>query len=155
MLLAISALILVIPHQLWKVGNGGLIKKFAKDENMKINAENSDDSRFVMRSNFFQYFEYVSFKTLFRYIAQKYATFFHSRRGKYNMHFIKFVLYEIGNLIAIVIVFVLTDKVLAGNFQDYGREVYDYYTKDPVVGDSHHNPMCNVFPTLVRIYRIK
>ena len=45
MLLAISALILVIPYQLWKVSNGGLIKKFAKDENMKIDAENSEDSR--------------------------------------------------------------------------------------------------------------
>ena len=69
------------------------------------------------------------------------------------MYFIKFVLYEIGNLIAIVIVFVLTNKVLAGNFQDYGYEVYDYYTND--TKKTHHNPMCNVFPTLVRIYRIK
>ena len=47
MILAISALILLIPHQLWKASVGGLIKKFAKDENMKIDADNSDSSRYT------------------------------------------------------------------------------------------------------------
>ena len=85
-------------------------------------------------------------------MAKKYANFFHSRRGNYNMYFIKFVMYEIGNLMAIVVVFMLKDYFLAGKFKDYGTKVYEHYF---IIANSSQearvNPMCNVFPTLVRI----
>ena len=66
------------------------------------------------------------------------------------MYFLKFVLYEIATLVAVAIVFRLTDKFLGGNFQDYGSNVLDYY-KDRKISEGWVEPMCNVFPTLVII----
>merc|ERR1712209_345556 len=56
---------------------------------------------------------------------------------------------EFFNLVALIVVFVMTDLFLNNYFNSYGSDVISYANKADVVRSNLHDPMCNAFPTLV------
>ena len=87
----------------------------------------------------------------FRDLARYHADFFHERRDQNRLYLIKFLTYEFLNLIALIIVFVMTDKFLGNYFHSYGAEVISDALKEDGVKINHYDAKCNAFPTLVSI----
>jgi len=129
MVLVINAIIFMIPHQLWKISVKGFLKKLCNEETMKRDV-NTGDSDLTSA-------------------ADRYAHFFHeiTNRDLYK-YFFKFLVYEILNLLALIVVFVSTDTFLDGSFQNYGSNVLNYYNTK--IEERSSNPMCDAFPTIVR-----
>jgi len=128
-MLIINAIIFIIPHQLWKALSGGYLKKFCNKSTMNRDADTTNEH--------------------FRDLARYHADFFHERRNQNWLYFIKFLAYEFFNLVALIVVFVMTDSFLNNYFNSYGSDVISYANKADVVRSNQHDPMCNAFPTLV------
>jgi len=128
-MLIINAIIFIIPHQLWKALSGGYLKKFCNKSTMNRDAETTNEH--------------------FRDLARYHADFFHERRNQNWLYFIKFLAYEFFNLVALIVVFVMTDSFLNNYFNTYGSDVISHARKEDVVRSNQHDPMCNAFPTLV------
>ena len=130
-MLMINAIIFMIPHQLWKASTKGYLKKFCNKGTMQR--------------------EVGTTKQHFKDLAPDYADFFCEISGQNWLYFIKFLAYELMNLVALIVVFVMTDHFLDFNFNSYGTDVIDYAKMSDTVRSGRYDPMCNAFPTLVSI----
>ena len=128
-MLIINAIIFIIPHQLWKALSGGYLKKFCNKSTMNRDVETTNEHFIDM--------------------AQYHADFFHERRNQNWLYFIKFLAYELSNLVALIVVFVMTDSFLNNYFNSYGSDVIGYARMADEVRSNQNDPMCNAFPTLV------
>ncbi len=78
-----------------------------------------------------------------------YVKYFRFLKGHHNHYFMKFVLCEILNLIAVWINFAITNCFLDGHFSSYGHDVVHYLTLNYSERSETPNPMCDAFPTKV------
>lgn len=128
-MLAINGIMFKIPHLLWRVCEGGIMKEFHRGKNARSNLM-EDDS---MRSNLKIHMN--SFKKL---------------KGQKNLgYYTRFQICQILNLLMLILNWWATNQFLAGNFHTYGVEVTEFYSKDAYVRGETHDPMCNAFPTVV------
>jgi hypothetical protein len=120
-----------IPHQIWKILEGGLIKNFyvkeAKSAIIAAQPEELGD------------------------LVNRFTTYFRSLLGQNNKYFMWFCICEILNLVAVTINFILNDKFLDGKFKSYGPDVLNYHSLELKSDDRNKtiNPMCDAFPTKV------
>merc|ERR1712061_762426 len=69
------------------------------------------------------------------------------RRGAKKFHF-SFFLCELLNIASVIICFTILDKLLGGNFLDYGSKFAEYSGSADTDTETV-NPLCNVFPSVV------
>jgi hypothetical protein len=128
-MLAINGIMFKIPHLLWRVCEGGIMKEFHRGKNARSNLM-EDDS---MRSNIKIHMN--SFKKL---------------KGQKNLgYYTRFQICQVLNLLILILNWWATDSFLSGHFHTYGAEVTEFYSKDSYVRGVTHDPMCNAFPTVV------
>jgi len=128
-MLAINGIMFKIPHLLWRVCEGGIMKEFHRGKNARSKLM-EDDS---MRSNLKIHMN--SFKKL---------------KGQKNLgYYTRFQICQVLNLLILILNWWATNQFLAGNFHTYGLEVTEFYSKDAYVRGVTHDPMCNAFPTVV------
>lgn len=128
-MLAINGIMFKIPHLLWRVCEGGIMKEFHRGKNARSKLM-EDDS---MRSNLKIHMN--SFKKL---------------KGQKNLgYYTRFQICQVLNLLMLILNWWATNQFLAGNFHTYGLEVTEFYSKDAYVRGVTHDPMCNAFPTVV------
>ena len=118
-----------IPHLLWRVCEGGIMKEFHRGKNAKSKLM-EDDS---MRSNLKIHMN--SFKKL---------------KGQKNLgYYTRFQICQVLNLLMLILIWWSTNQFLSGHFHTYGVEVTEFYSKETFVRGKTHDPMCNAFPTVV------
>ena len=118
-----------IPHLLWRVCEGGIMKEFHRGKNAKSKLMEDD----TMRSNLKIHMH--SFKKL---------------KGQKNLgYYTRFQICQVLNLLILILNWWATDSFLSGHFHTYGAEVTEFYSKDSYVRGVTHDPMCNAFPTVV------
>jgi hypothetical protein len=133
-MLAINGIMFKIPHLLWRVCEGGIMKEFHRGKNARSNLM-EDDS---MRSNLKIHMK--SFKQL---------------KGQKNLgYYTRFQICQVLNLLMLILNWWATNQFLAGNFHTYGVEVTEFYSKNAYVRGETHDPMCNAFPTVVSTDKI-
>lgn len=130
LVLVLSAILFLIPNELWKFFEGGMLAQFGSNkQNFVKDAKESASS----------------FKLLSNNLTKRY--------------FFTFVIFEIANFVMGVLIFLLTDRFLDGQFSSYGIKSIAYLrgslqgTEVDVGGGDLYtviNPMCSVFPTTVR-----
>ena len=120
----------MIPSQIWRLQEGGLMQEFGTDA--KSATIKADDDKFQ---------ETVS----------KYVNFFKSIRRANNRYYFKFLVCQALNIVALTVNFISADHFLGGKFKTYGVDVVNYYSVDYHVRQLQDtiNPMCDVFPTKV------
>jgi len=126
-MLAINGIIFKIPHIVWRLLEGGIMKEFHAGKNVKskLGDHNETDLEFHVKS-----FEKV--------------------KGTRNLkYYVGFQICQVLNLLMLIINWWATDQFLSGNFHTYGAEVVDFYQKDSYVRGKTPDPMCNAFPTVV------
>ena len=137
-MLLINAALFILPNQLWRYLEGGMMQKFNLNEDQDQKEESEDN-----------YIERVK-----RLVMNIFKVSLTAKRT----YFWKFFAVECLNLTIVVINFFAIDFFLDGKFNGYGIEVFNYLadnkyqteiqtssqTLDVVI-----NPMCNLFPTTV------
>ena len=133
LMLFINAALFIIPDQLWKHFEGGMIEQFGSN-----------------RREFLE-------------DTEKHAqTFKDLSKNQTRRYFFTFIFFEFLNLGMCILNFVLIDKFLSGKFSSYGSKTLQYYTgtlertaveygekNNKGTIDLMLNPMCSVFPTIV------
>jgi len=130
--LLVQCIFFMTPHFIWKLAEKGLIKDFKTSEAKSLDMASDDNSRREMVDKFARYFLYV--------------------KGKNNFYFAKFVLCELLNILVLAFNFYVTNAFFSFEWGQYGFEVRNYYNQSPMERQSAeglHNPMCNLFPTVV------
>ena len=129
-MLFVHGLLFMVPDQIWKFSEGGVMEQFKAIREKSI-ADVPEHAK--------------QFKAM--------------TKNQNNRYFITLMVCEVFNILIGVINFILIDTFLAGNFLAYGKDVIQYYrgniakqtitfnggaTKDVLI-----NPMCSAFPTMV------
>jgi len=128
-MLAINGIMFKIPHLLWRVCEGGIMKEFHRGKNAKSKLMEDD----TMRSNLKIHMH--SFKKL---------------KGQKNLgYYTRFQICQVLNLLMLILIWWSTNQFLSGHFHTYGVEVTEFYSKEAFVRGKTHDPMCNAFPTVV------
>lgn len=129
LMLFVSGALFIIPDQLWKHFEGGMMEQFGS--NSREFLEDPEKSAKI-------------FKDLSKNQTRRY--------------FYTFVFFECLNYVVAIGNFVLIDNFLSGQFFTYGRDAMQYYAgygADTTVDDGKEtrqiklNPLCSVFPTIV------
>jgi len=130
LVLVISAILFLIPNELWKFFEGGMLAQFGSNKQNFVKDAKGSASSFKMLSN-----------------------------NQTKRYFFTFVIFETANFVMGILIFLLTDRFLDGQFSSYGIKSIDYLrgslqcTEVDVGGGDlcpDINPMCSVFPTTVR-----
>jgi len=78
---------------------------------------------------------------------EKMAARFNKVQGRKAKHFcISFLFCQCLNFLSIILLFILLDSLLDGQFWGYGTEVFKYWQSE---SQDSHSPLCTVFPTEV------
>jgi len=130
MILFLSAALFIIPDQLWKHFEGGMIEQFGSNRREFL----GDTEKHA-------------------------ATFKNLSKNQTKRYFFTFIFFECLNFAICIVNFVLIDKFLSGKFSSYGSKTIQYYAgtleKTEIEYGEHENkaiminPMCSVFPTIV------
>jgi len=129
--LLVQCIFFMIPHFIWKLAEKGLIKEFKTSEANSLDMA-SDEGRNEMVDKFVRYFNYV--------------------KGQNNFYFAKFVLCELLNILVLAFNFYVTNAFFSFEWGQYGFKVINYYNQSPIerkAAEGLHNPMCDLFPTVV------
>jgi len=131
LVLVLSAILFLIPNELWKFFEGGMLAQFGSNKQNFVKDAKGSASNFKMLSN-----------------------------NQTQRYFFTFVIFEAANFVMGILIFLLTDWFLDGQFSSYGIKSIDYLrgslpcTEVDVGGGGDLcpdiNPMCSVFPTTVR-----
>ena len=145
-MLLINAALFILPNQLWRYLEGGMMQRFSLN-NDRDQREDSDEDNDVeatdLRSNGA------------RSDAENFTRVSVNAKKTY---FWKFIAMECLNLAIVIVNFFVIDTFLDGKFHNYGMEVFKYATgnkeEQEFQGKSEThadviNPMCNLFPTMV------
>jgi len=139
-MLVINAIIFIIPHQLWKIQEGGLMKAFSKEVKKKSHIEAQSDSGPNTGK-----------------LAKDLANYFLALKeqgnlGKNMRYFIAFFICESLNFVALFLNCHIINKFLGGTakhtFWTYGSDVLEYWGSG-ILQSKKRNPMCDMFPTTV------
>jgi len=139
-MLVINAIIFIIPHQLWKLHEGGLMKAFSKEVYKKSHVEAQTDSGPNTGK-----------------LAKDFANYFLTLKeeghlGRNMRYFIVFFICECLNFVALYFNCHITYKFLGGtakhSFWTYGSDVLEYWGSGEFQSKKR-NPMCDMFPTTV------
>ena len=130
LVLFLSALLFVIPNELWKHFEGGMMEQFGSNRKEFL----KDTEKCALK-----------FKELSKNQTKRY--------------FYTFVFFEVLNYVIGLTIFILTDTFLSGKFFSYGFKTLAYFqdklecTEINMDGNGETcqviNPMCSVFPTTV------
>lgn len=126
-MLGLNALIFRIPHLVWKIGEGELLKQFCSKE-----AKNS-----LVIGN----------ESTLQSLLHDYTKYFDKIKGHLRSYYIIFIVCQLLNLAMVSLNMFVNDKFLFGTFMSYGLNVLNYFNKPPETNAV--NPMCNAFPTMV------
>jgi len=123
----------LVPNEMWKKFEGGMLKQFEGLKNMAVDKET----------------------------REKIAEQFKDLTNNYTRtYFMTFVVFEVVYVFLGIAVFHLLDIFLDGHFKTYGLEAFQYFkgeTEPTSITDTETkatvevtlNPMCSVFPTVV------
>ena len=129
LVLFLSGAAFALPNEVWKHMEGGMIEQFGEDR-----------------------------KTFLNEPEKKAEIFRRVTNNESKRYFSTFVIFEWINYIVGILVFVITDKFLAGKFSSYGLDTLGYLMGNgkevEIPGEGNTisatvNPMCNLFPTVV------
>jgi len=130
--LLVQCLLFMIPHFIWKLAEKGLIKDFKTSEANSLDLASDETKREEMADKFVRYFNNV--------------------KGQNNFYFAKFVLCELLNIAVLAFNFYVTNAFFSFEWGPYGFKVINYYNQSPIerkAAEGLHNPMCDLFPTVV------
>lgn len=128
LMLFVHGALFMLPNQLWKYFEGGMMKQFKLEGTMKQSVEEAKDHA-------------KRFDELSKKMTRKY--------------FFTFLVCEYLNVIIAIVNYLIINSFLSGKFMSYGSDVLSYYIGTPypeeILGKSVEtiNPMCNAFPTVV------
>lgn len=119
----------MLPYQVWKFLEGGLMKGFDFQKTKSVIATVDDQLNDFVR---------------------RYVRYFTLLMGHSYWYFFQFVACEVFNLVVVVANFKICSAFLGPKWDTYGKDVLHYYSNIPyTVRRSAPNPMCEVFPTKV------
>ena len=144
-MLLINAALFILPNQIWRYLEGGMMQKFNlnKDQDQKEESEDKDIEATDSKSKGA------------KLNAEKFTKVSLTAKRTY---FWKFFAVECLNLTIAVINFFAIDLFLDGKFHGYGIDVFNYLTDNKYqteiqlssqTREEPINPMCNLFPTTV------
>ena len=127
-----------LPHLIWKSLEGGLMKSLFSGEAKTIKNKGKDEET----------------DSSLGVLLKEKAHFLIQLRGEQNWYYFTFVFCEMLNLVLLIVIWLITDKFLSGNFHNYGSEVYGElvsgdYGENADIKENRFNVMCNAFPTAV------
>jgi len=131
LVLFLCGAVFIIPNEIWKHMEGGLLKQFGTDQSDFLKEENGKNAA-----------------KRFKEITNNHA----------NRYFFTFLTFEVVYFILGIVVFNLLDVFIGGKFITYGLDTISYLKGEtaPVEisddGKTYEltvNPMCNAFPTIV------
>jgi len=140
-ILVINAIIFIIPHQLWKIQEGGLMKAFSKEVLKKSHVgaqEDSGPNTGKLAKDFAKYFLALKEQGIL---------------GRNMRYFIAFFICECLNFVTLYLNCHIITKFLGGTalhtFWTYGSDVLEYWGFEPELQRPNINPICDMFPTTV------
>jgi len=131
LVLFLCGAVFIIPNEIWKHMEGGLLKQFGTDQSDFLKEENGKNAA-----------------KRFKEITNNHA----------NRYFFTFLTFEVVYFILGIVVFNLLDVFIGGKFITYGLDTISYLkgetapveiTDDGKTYELTVNPMCNAFPTIV------
>ena len=133
-MLAINAMLFKIPHLLWKSFEGGIMKKFHSGKDLKSEFVTDDGDVEEHLKTHIAFFKKLSKKS-----------------GKNIKYYAKFQTCQLLNVVMLILNFWATNQFLTGGFSWYGPKVVTYLRSSPDERERSQSPMCETFPTVVRI----